>query len=73
MNFSIYSKYIKNAAEQGCKMVFLPEGFDFIGQNRKETFELAESIDGPIISKIKNLAKNEKIWISLGGFHQVFT
>ena len=52
-------------------MVFLPEAFDFIGNNMKETFELAETLDGPIISAIKKIALEKRIWVSLGGFHQV--
>merc|ERR1712062_468002 len=36
----------------------------------KETFELAETLDGPIISAIKKIALEKRIWVSLGGFHQ---
>ena len=50
MNYSIYSKLIHDAAQSGCKIAFLPEAFDFIGRNKKETFELAETINGDLIS-----------------------
>jgi len=71
LNYSIYSKLICDAAGSGCKIAFLPEAFDFIGRNKNETFELAESINGEIISNMKKLAKDSNIWLSLGGFHRV--
>ena len=71
MNYSIYSKLICDAAQSGCRIAFLPEAFDFIGRNKNETFELAESINGEIISNMKKLAKDSNIWLSLGGFHRV--
>ena len=71
MNYSIYSKLICDAAQSGCRIAFLPEAFDFIGRNKNETFELAENINGEIISNMKKLAKDSNIWLSLGGFHRV--
>jgi len=70
LNYSIYSKLICDAAGSGCKIAFLPEAFDFIGRNKNETFELAETINGEIISNMKKLAKDASIWLSLGGFHR---
>ena len=71
MNYSIYLKLICDAAQSGCRIAFLPEAFDFIGRNKNETFELAENINGEIISNMKKLAKDSNIWLSLGGFHRV--
>ena len=34
------------------------------------TIEQAEGLDGPIITGYRKLAKDNSIWISLGGFHQ---
>lgn len=50
-------------------MVFLPEAFDFIGENKEETFHLAEPLDGPLVNSLKDLAKTNNIWLSLGGMH----
>mmetsp|Transcript_12618 Transcript_12618/g.18920 ORF Transcript_12618/g.18920 Transcript_12618/m.18920 type:complete len:261 (-) Transcript_12618:1120-1902(-) len=50
-------------------MVFLPEAFDYIGQ-KKETIEYASTLKGDIFEKYKKLAKENKIWISYGGFHE---
>lgn len=51
-------------------MVFLPEACDFIGKNKNELRKLAEPIDGPLMSLYKDLAKTNKIWLSIGGFHE---
>lgn len=51
-------------------MVFLPEAFDFLAESSKETLNLAEPIDGPLISRYRSLAEKERIWLSLGGFHR---
>ena len=51
-------------------MAFLPEGFDFIGSNIKSTLDQSEAIEGPLISKLRDLAAEKKIWLSLGGFHE---
>ena len=69
-NFVRYSGFISEAASQGCKIAFLPEGFDFIGSNINTTLAQSETIDGPLIEKLKTLAVEKKIWLSLGGFHE---
>ena len=43
---------------------------DFIGTSSKETFELAEKLNGKLISELCQVAAENKIWLSLGGFHQ---
>lgn len=69
-NYSVASSVIHQAAEVGAKFIFLPECFDFIGTTRQETLDAAEPIEGPTITKYRNLAKELKVWLSLGGFHQ---
>lgn len=51
------------------QMIFLPEAFDYIEPDRTTSLYLAESIDGPLISNYKSLAKSLNVWLSLGGFH----
>lgn len=48
----------------------LPECFDMICESRKKLLEAAEPIDGPIISRYRDLAKKCKVWLSLGGLHE---
>jgi deaminated glutathione amidase len=50
-------------------MVFLPECFDFIGRNVGEQIELAVEADGPFIAQFRELAKQNSLWLALGGFH----
>lgn len=69
-NYQAASSVVTQAAAVGAKMIFLPECFDFIGTTRQETIEAAEPLDGPTISKYRDLARNLKVWLSLGGMHQ---
>lgn len=50
-------------------MVFLPEACDYICENTADTVKMAESKDGSLISKYKNLAQKYNLWLSLGGIH----
>lgn len=70
-NYISASSLIDEAAGLGAKMIFLPECFDFIGSNKQEAVQAAEPIDGPTISKFRELARKLKVWLSLGGFHQL--
>jgi len=54
-------------------MIFLPEAFDYIEEDKVKSFELAESLNGPLINKYQSLAKSLDVWLSLGGFHEKFS
>ncbi|XP_066538177.1 deaminated glutathione amidase isoform X1 [Hoplias malabaricus] len=69
-NFTACKRLIEQAKDGGASMVFLPEGFDYIGSNREETLQLSESLQGDIISRYTQLAKRLNVWLSLGGFHE---
>ena len=51
-------------------MVFIPEAFDYISENKEMCLSLAHSVDGPIIQDLSQTAKNLNVWLSLGGFHE---
>lgn len=51
-------------------MIFLPESFDYIEEDRAKSLNLAEPIDGSLIKDYKSLAKSLGVWLSLGGFHE---
>lgn len=53
-------------------MVFLPEASDFIAGDRNESRDLAEPITGPLMTSYRGLAKDLKVWLSIGGFHEKF-
>lgn len=70
-NFETCRKLIERAKARGAAMVFLPEAFDFLGQNGAETQSLAEPLNGPTINNYRALAAELQLGLSLGGFHQV--
>ncbi|XP_037615547.1 deaminated glutathione amidase [Sebastes umbrosus] len=70
VNFSACKHLVEEAKERGASMVFLPEGFDYIGSSREETLSLSESLTGDTISQYTHLARKLKVWLSLGGFHE---
>ncbi|CAF1552417.1 unnamed protein product [Rotaria sp. Silwood1] len=69
-NFNIGQQLINQAKKEQAKIVFFPEAFDYICESKPLTLEKAEPIDGPIINGYRELAKQNQLWISLGGFHQ---
>lgn len=69
-NFSVCKQLVEEAKERGATMVFLPEGFDYIGSSREETLSLSESLAGDTISRYTQLASKLDVWLSLGGFHE---
>nr|XP_020475396.1 nitrilase homolog 1 isoform X2 [Monopterus albus] len=69
-NFTACKQLVEDAKEQGASMVFLPEGFDYIGSSREETLSLSESLTGDIVSRYIQLARKLEVWLSLGGFHE---
>ncbi|KAE9553272.1 hypothetical protein FO519_003530 [Halicephalobus sp. NKZ332] len=68
-NFLKCKNMVERARELGCKMIFFPECTDYIGRNRQEALDLAENEEGSTIKALSELAKNNQIWISIGGFH----
>ncbi|KAI1898527.1 hypothetical protein AGOR_G00073280 [Albula goreensis] len=69
-NFEICKQLVEQAKDRGASMVFLPEGFDYIGSNRDETLQLSENLEGDIVSRYNQLARKLGMWLSLGGFHE---
>jgi hypothetical protein len=52
------------------QMVFLPEACDYIGESKEETLGLAQPLSGDLIKRFCSLAKENDIWLSLGGIHE---
>ncbi|RZF34534.1 hypothetical protein LSTR_LSTR013248 [Laodelphax striatellus] len=69
-NFMVCKHLIERASEDGAKMVFLPEACDYIGESKEEIVNLSEPLDGPLICRYRELAKAQKVWLSLGGIHE---
>ncbi|XP_065279971.1 nitrilase and fragile histidine triad fusion protein NitFhit isoform X3 [Dermacentor albipictus] len=49
-NFETCSALIQKARERGAQVVFLPEAVDFIAEKKAQAYELAEPLDGPIVT-----------------------
>ncbi|KAK9811273.1 hypothetical protein WJX72_001005 [[Myrmecia] bisecta] len=60
----------QEAHAKGCKMLFLPEVFAFIGTSGAESVARAEPLDGPLMRRYCALAQDTGIWLSLGGFQE---
>lgn len=69
-NFSVCQNLVEEAKQKGASMIFLPEGFDYIGSSREETLSLAESLEGETVSRLTQIARKMEVWLSLGGFHE---
>ena len=69
-NLASCSKLVAEAAHKGCKIVFLPECFAFIGAAAGEAQAVAEPLDGPTIGQYRELARRHDVWLSLGGFQE---
>ncbi|KAM3857779.1 deaminated glutathione amidase [Diretmus argenteus] len=69
-NYSSCKRLVEEAKQSGASMVFLPEGFDYIGSSRGETLALSESLAGDTVSRYTRMARELGVWLSLGGFHE---
>lgn len=50
--------------------VFFPECCDYLGENRYQTIDLAEPLDGAIVDAYKKLARKNSLFLSFGGVHE---
>uniref|UniRef100_A0A3B4AH14 CN hydrolase domain-containing protein n=1 Tax=Periophthalmus magnuspinnatus TaxID=409849 RepID=A0A3B4AH14_9GOBI len=69
-NFFVCKNLVEEAKQRGASMVFLPEGFDYIGSNQEETLSLSESLGEETVSRFTDMARKLEVWLSLGGFHE---
>ncbi|KAI8008918.1 Nitrilase-like protein 2 [Camellia lanceoleosa] len=69
-NFATCSRLVKEAAAAGAKMVCFPESFSYVGSNDVNTVKIGEPLDGPIMKGYCSLARESKLWLSLGGFQE---
>ncbi|KAK9050382.1 hypothetical protein SSX86_030648 [Deinandra increscens subsp. villosa] len=69
-NYATCVRLVKEAASAGAKLVCFPENFSFVGAKDGESLKIAEPLDGPIMNRYCALAKDSKMWLSLGGFQE---
>jgi predicted amidohydrolase len=65
-NLESIEKAVAYCAEQGANLVAFPECSTYLSQNGAK--EHAETLEGPIIGKISELAKKHKVYIHNGSF-----
>jgi predicted amidohydrolase len=58
---------VAEAAARGAKLVVLPENFALLAPNEQAKFEVAETLPGPIVAKLGELAQKHGVWIVGGG------
>lgn len=56
---------INQAASKGAKAIFFPEASDFIAQNKKQAFELSETLDGIFVTSIQREAAKTNMMVSI--------
>ena len=71
-NFAKLDRYAREAAARGARLVVTPEGFldGYVGNDRPldrdKYFGIAEPVDGPIMTRVRNLAAELKIYLAMG-------
>ena len=72
-NLAACTKLVADAVTRGVGLLCLPECFAFMGTSgTRETAEFAQPLDGPVIQQYRALARKNRVWLSLGGFHELY-
>jgi len=59
------------ARAQGASFLSLPECFEFMGTpGSGDALKMAEPLTGDLLGRYRKLARDEGLWLSLGGFHE---
>ncbi|KRY31966.1 Rho GTPase-activating protein 39 [Trichinella spiralis] len=69
-NWKQCESLIRLAKTKHAQMIFLPECFDYVAASKSKSIELAEKENGVYINQYRMLARELKVWLSLGGFHE---
>ncbi|GBF91685.1 nitrilase [Raphidocelis subcapitata] len=69
-NFETCKRLAEEAVSKGCRVLFLPECFSFIGTSQPESLSKAEPLEGPAMGRFRQLARDTGLWLSLGGFQE---
>lgn len=69
-NLAQVQRLCEEAVTHGARLLCIPEAFAFIGGHYTETVSQAQALDGPLLREYRGLAEQNKIWLSLGGYHE---
>ena len=64
-NLATATRLLNEAASLGAKLVGLPENFAFMGRD-EERIATAESLEGPTLAAIREVARARRIWVVAG-------
>ena len=72
-NLGVCRDRIAQAANDGARLVVLPENFSFLGRSERDKLAIAERLDagGPIVTTLQELAVRHKVWLVGGGTPEV--
>jgi len=68
--FAQLSALVNRAKSRGALMTFVPECADYVSETRDQAVALAEPLEGPTVSRYRELARTLKMWLSIGGYHE---
>ena len=68
--FAQLTSLVERARGRGALMTFVPECADYVSDSREQAVAQAETMEGPTVTNYKELAKNNSMWLSVGGFHE---
>ena len=69
-NLEVATRLIRQAAERGCGLVGLPENFSWMG-NEADRPAAAETLEGPTLNRMAELARSLKVSILAGSIAEV--
>ncbi|XP_033338700.2 ntrilase and fragile histidine triad fusion protein NitFhit [Megalopta genalis] len=73
MNLRTVRELAEKAKAKSACIAFFPEACDYLADNRKDIVAMAQSLDGSTVASYKEIAKSNKIWLSLGGIHEALS
>ncbi|XP_048511927.1 deaminated glutathione amidase isoform X2 [Athalia rosae] len=71
-NFTIVSDLVSQAKQSNACIALFPEACDYLAETKKDIVAMAEPLEGELVNRYKCLAKDNNIWLSLGGIHEKF-
>lgn len=64
-------KFIEQAADNGAKVVALPETFAFIGEPKDNIYKYKQELTGELLVLLGKLAQEKKIYLLAGSIHEI--
>lgn len=69
-NFQTCARLVEMAKERGARLLSLPECFAFIGEKDTDVLDFMRPLDSELMHRYRALAKQNEIWLTLGGFQE---